>query len=540
MKSKLVRLLSMFLLLSMILSACAGSPSSAVNTDNDPPESNAAPEEAKPDESKYGGRLNATISAEPSSLDIMLKTNSSEPAQIPGSHIFEKLLETDLQGNVHPMLCTFQTSEDGLTLTLTMRENVKFHNGDTMDIDDIKASIDRWLRNSSFAKKAVGDKLNSIEYPDEKTIVFHFKEVAPMALIALSAYDQGSYVMPKEILEAAGDDNVSEYIGTGPYKFEEWLPDRHIKLVRFEDYQPYESDASGMAGTKHAYVDELYIIPVKDKMTRITGVQTGDYDIGFGVPANMYPQLAVDPNLKTVIQDLGIFASMVFNYKQGPTADVNFRKAVMKTLNMDDLMMAAQGSPDFYYLHPCWMPKASAYWNEVGSDIYNKPDLEEAKRLLALTDYAGETLTFITTKDNDYFYKTALLVCDSIRKIGINVEMEVYDNATLQQLRADSTKYNIFSSGLSAKDDPTLIAFMGEGWPGEYSSERKSEIMLKMVSEPDPQKRMELWEEACAIIYDELPAISFGERRIGTVTTKKVENLFEGSRKFFWNIWVTE
>lgn len=533
MKNKLVCLLIMFLSMAMILSACAKSPNPA---ETDPGE----PKEVDLSEPKYGGRLNATVSAEPGSLDITVKAYSSESSQIPAIHIFEKLLESDLQGNAHPMLCTYETSEDGLTLTLTMRENVKFHNGDTMDIDDIKASIDRWLKNSSFAKKAVGDKLDSIEYPDDKTIVFNFKEIAPLALTALCAYDQGSYVMPKEIIEAAGDDKVSEYIGTGPYKFEEWLTDRHIKLVRFDDYQPYESDASGMAGTKHAYVDELYIIPVKDKMTRITGVQTGDYDIGFGVPDNMYPQLAADPNLKCTIQDLGIFASMVFNYKQGPTADENFRKAIIKCLDMNDLMLAAQGSPDFYYLHPCWMPKTSAYWNEVGSDVYNKPDLEEAERLLALTDYAGETLTFITTKDYDYYYKTALLVCDSIRKIGINVEMQVYDNATMQELRGDTTKYNIFSSGLTAKDDPTLIAFMDEGWPGEYSSERKSEIMSKLVSEPDPQKRMELWEEACRIIYDELPAVTFGERRVGTVTSNKVQNLFEGTRKHFWNIWVTE
>lgn len=539
MKSKLVSLLIMVLSLSMILSACAGGsslPEAPAAAPNDAPAS--AP--ANPTEPKYGGRLNATISAEPSSLDIMLSSNSSEPAQIPASHIFEKILESDLQGNVHPMLCTYKTSEDGLTLTLTMRENVKFHNGDTMDIGDIKATIDRWLRNSKFAKNAVEDKLDSIEYADDKTIVFHFKEEAPLALIALSSYDQGPYVMPKEILEAARDENVSEYIGTGPYKFVEWLQDRHIKLARFEDYQPYESDASGMAETKHAYVDELYIIPVKDKMTRIIGVQTGDYDIGFGVPSNMYTELAADPKLKCEVQDLGIFASMVFNYTQGPTADVNFRKAVVKTLNMDDLMLAAQGSKDFYYLHPCWMAKSSAFWNDIGSDIYNKPDLEEAKELLALTDYAGETITFITTKDNDYFYKTALLVSDSMRKIGINVDLQVYDNATLQQLRNDPTKYNIFSSGIGTKDDPSLIAFMGEGWAGGYSSERKSEIMSKMLSEPDQEKRMELWKEACNIIYDELPAVTFGERRIGTVTSKKVENLFEGTRKYFWNMWVTE
>jgi len=520
MKGKFIWLIFLVFLLSSILPAYGGASS-------DP---------------KYGGRLNATISSEPTSLDIMLDINSSEHAQIPGSHIFEKLLSADLKGEAHPMLCTYEMSKDGLTLTLTMRENIRFHNGDIMDLGDIEASIDRWLRNSRFAQKTVEQKLDFIEYADGKKVVFHFKEVAPLALTALNAYDQGSYVMPKEIIEAAGDENVSEYIGTGPYKFVEWVTDRYIKLERFEDYQPYISNASGMAGTKNAYVDELYIYPVNDKMTRVTGVQTEDYDMALGVPDNVYAQLEEDPNLKCVIQDLGIMPALVFNCKQGATADVNFRQAVMKTLDMNELMLAAQGHPDFYYLNPCWMPKASGWWNDIGSDIYNNPDLEEAKRLLELTDYAGEELIFLTTKAYDYFYKTALLAADKMRQIGINVALQVLDNATLKQLRRDPNEYSFFSGGFTAKVDPSLIAFMNEGWPGEggWRSERKSEIMYELTSEFDPKKRIEIWKELSALVYEELPVITFGERKIGTVTTKRLQNIFEGTMKYFWNTWVTE
>ena len=106
--------------------------------------------------------------------------------------------------------------------------------------------------------------------------------------------------MPKEIIDAAGDDKIKEYIGTGPYKFVEWQPDRHIKVARFEEYSLLSS-RRGFSGKKNAWVDEIRFIPVKDKMTKITGVQAGDYDISLGVPSNMYESLASDPSLKLLM-----------------------------------------------------------------------------------------------------------------------------------------------------------------------------------------------------------------------------------------------
>jgi peptide/nickel transport system substrate-binding protein len=287
------------MLLAVLLTACGAPP--AVEEQQKEPESEAQ-ESLEP---RYGGVLKTTINSDPGSLDMHLE--GSEQAQIVGCHVFETLLAQDTKGNAHPLLCTYEVKEDGLVIELTMRENVKFHNGDVMDIDDVMASIDRWLNNVSNAKSTIGNKLESLTAVDDKTIVFKFKEPAPLALTMMSTFDRGPYVMPKEIIEKFGDEKITEYIGTGPYKFVEHQADRHIKLERFEDYQAVENDADGMAAPRRAYVDEIYFIPVKDKMTRITGVQTGDYDVGIGVPSNLYPTLKEDPNLKVVMQDMEIF-----------------------------------------------------------------------------------------------------------------------------------------------------------------------------------------------------------------------------------------
>jgi peptide/nickel transport system substrate-binding protein len=541
-KYRVLRLASLLLAMVVLFTACGGTTASQ----------SPAPSESSPTvledtrieptgEPQYGGTLRVTTSSDPGSLDIMLDT--SEDTQIPASHIFETLLSVDLAGNAHTGVCSYEESEDGMVLTLTLRDGLTFHNGDPVTIDDIKATIDRWLANVAFAQNAVGSKVESIEYPDDKTVVFTFKEPAPLALQALSSYDRGPYVMPKFILEEAGDGYITEemgYIGTGPYKFVEWQADRHIKLARFEDYKPTDNDADGMAAPKMAYADEIMFIPVSDKMTRITGVQTGSYDVGIGVPSNMYATMAADPNLAISMTDLGITPGLVFNYLEGPTTDVKLRQAVLACLDMESLMMAAEGDPNFYYLSPCFMPKSSVFYNEAGLEKYQQYDVEAAKALLAESSYAGETLIYVTTKDYDYFYKTALLAADMMRQIGINVELTVVDNPTLEQMRSDPTQYSMFSCGLTAKTDPTLIAFLAsDNWAGGYASPGKTELVNKLMSTPGQAERLALWEELSELLYEEVPVITFGERRNAVVTQSNVHGLFEGTKKYYWNTWLS-
>ena len=114
-----------------------------------------------------------------------------------------------------------------------------------------------------------------------------------------------------------------------------------------------------MAAPKMAYCDEIYFYPVSDKTARITGVQTGEYDIGIGIPSNMIADLSTDPNLVVEMRDLGIFACMIFNNQSGPCTDKNLRNAILACLDMNELMLAAQGSADLYRLNPCYMMTSS-------------------------------------------------------------------------------------------------------------------------------------------------------------------------------------
>ena len=485
----------------------------------------------------YGGMLKATINANPSSLDPILE--GSENEQIPASHIFETALATDLKGDAFPSVCTYETKDDGNVVILSVRDGVKFHDGSAVTIADVEASAKRWLANVRFAKSHVESKLEKMAVEDGK-LILTFKATAPLALTAISAWDRGLYVFPKAICEKYPDTKIenADLIGTGPYKFKDAQSGRFVILEKFKDYVPYETGASGLAAAKKGYVDELHFYPVSDKTARITGVQTGEYDIGIGVPSNMIEQMKKDPNLYVEIKELGIMPCAIFNFKEGRATDENLRNAILACLDMDELMMAAQGDESLYYLNPSIMPKSSRWWTGESLGKYNNPDLTKAKEYLKKSNYDGKPLIFITSKANDYFYKTALMIQQMVKPAGIEIDLQVYDNATLQQYRNQPDKFDIFSGGLTAKVDPTLVAFMEEGWAGFYTSERKTKYYDIMTSTSDFDERYKAWVEMTKVLYEELPVITMGERTVAVVARSYVHDLFDTTQKYYWNTWV--
>ena len=100
--------------------------------------------------------------------------------------------------------------------------------------------------------------------------------------------NNGAVIYPKEVIDAAGDGQIKEFIGTGPYRFVEHRPDRHIKLARFKDYAARSDAPDGFGGKRTAYLDEILFIPVPDVAVRLAGVETGEYHYGQQIKQDQY------------------------------------------------------------------------------------------------------------------------------------------------------------------------------------------------------------------------------------------------------------
>src|SRR2546422_7257803 len=206
------------------------------------------------EEPRAGGVLKAAMIGEPPSLDLHW-TTAVITQQITW-HIYETLYTYDRDYTAIPLLVEGHTVGDrGRRYTFRLRRGVRFHNGKEMTSADVVASLRRWGRMATPGK-AVWRNVEDLEAKDPYTVAMYLKEPTGALLMALARPNNGAAVYPREIVDAAGEQQISQFVGTGPYRFVEHKPDRYIKLARFKDYVARSDGPEGF-GRSEEHTSEL-------------------------------------------------------------------------------------------------------------------------------------------------------------------------------------------------------------------------------------------------------------------------------------------
>lgn len=272
--------------------------------------------------------LKIAITSQPTTLDV--HTTGDALTRDVAIHIYETLITLNADYQPVPMLAeSVEKSEDGKTYTFKLREGVQFHNGKEMKAEDVLASMNRWKERSTIAQEHLHDA--AFEAQDDYTVVLQLQNPRLDLLDLLAGQDFFPAIMPKEIIEDAGDDFVKEYVGTGPFQFVDWLQDQYVHLARFDDYTFDDSPADGLAGKKEALVKDLYFYKTQDPSTLLTGLQTGEFDIAYSIAFDHYDQVKNDPNFNVYSAYFGTM-NLVYNKKEGLFSDVKMRQAVNAAL----------------------------------------------------------------------------------------------------------------------------------------------------------------------------------------------------------------
>src|SRR5438105_10660702 len=180
----------------------------------------AAPEVVQTAEQpRTGGVLRAAMMGEPPTLD--LHTTTAVIVQQITWHIYETLFTYDRQYNAVPMLAdTHTVTDNGRTYLVKLRRGVKFHNGKELTSADVVASLRRWGRLATPGKQ-LWKNVEGVEANDASTVAMYLKDSSGALLMGLARPNNGAVIYPQEIVEAAGDNPIKEYVGTGPYRFVE-------------------------------------------------------------------------------------------------------------------------------------------------------------------------------------------------------------------------------------------------------------------------------------------------------------------------------
>src|SRR5699024_5608503 len=276
--------IGLLFILVLILQACGGGEEPAESEDVDTEEG----------EQTEGGVLEVALDAQPPNLDPPM--SSAIATRDTGRLVFETLLTTDENFQPAPMLAESVETDDNRLFTFHLREGVTFHNGEEFVAEDAIASMERWQEVSPLT----GTIFDGAEWRevDEYTIELELVEASSLTLDTISSVKHAAAIMPKDVVEGAEADGVTEYIGTGPYEFVEWKQDQYMKFERYDDYVGMDTPQDGLTGEKNALFDEIVFHIVNDVSTRLAGLQSGEFDFSFGIHYDSYDQLENDDSLE--------------------------------------------------------------------------------------------------------------------------------------------------------------------------------------------------------------------------------------------------
>jgi len=481
-----------------------------------------------------GGTLKFATIGEPPNLDIM-----AVPADLVtmiAQHVFEQLFAFDAEYAVKPMLAqSVSVSADGKTYTIPLRQGVKFHNGQEMTAADVLASLTRWTKVSSRGKIA-GQSIESITSPDARTVVIKLKTPFAPLLSFLAFQNTAAAIYPKAVVDKFGEKMISEYVGTGPYRLDQWRPDYFIRLVRFPDYSPRPEPASGFAGKKVAHLDALEFYPVTEVGSRVAGIESGDYHYAMNANKEAYPRLSKNPAVQPFVISPGQWGWLIFNKKQGPMANQALRQAALAALDMEPILRAAYGLPDFYQKESSYYPKGTAWYSTAGATLYNQKNPAAAKALLAKAGYKGEPIRIVATKEYDYMYNIGLTATEQLKAAGFNIDLQIFDWATVLDRRGKPDMYDAFITGHAFVPDPSLITILSSQYPGWWDSPEKNALLAKLNATAQPAARKQVWDQLHELIYTQVPAIRIGQEQLFHLATAKLVGMWTSPWPSFWNV----
>lgn len=487
----------------------------------------------------YAETLRYATVGEPPSLDQQVVT--SDLATTIAHHMLEGLYTFDSSNSPVPLLAeSDRLEDDGKTIIISLRKGVKFHNGQDMTSNDVLASLQRWGEHGSRGSLLLGEAL-SIEASGDYEVTIKLKEPFGPWKNLLAFLNGGAAIYPASVLEGAGKEPLApeNYIGTGPYKFKEWKANRHVELVRFDDYVSPNGEADGYGGKREAHFDNIKFIPVPDVGTRVSGLKAGDFDYAENIPGDLFADLDADESVTTILNGGPIFGLVFLNSKEGPLKE-NFalRRAVQTAINKVPAMQVAIGPEKLWRANGSFMPEGNVWHTDSGADNFSKGDAVEAKTLAEEAGYKGEPIKFMVSTNYPFHYDKAVVYTKQLAQAGFNIDLQVYDWATLIKKRAQPDQWDLFFTHHGFVPDPILISVMNDKYPGWWATPEKASLKARFTKSADPKERQAIWAEIQALIYEQVPTMKTGDIYTYNIASKKLKGLSESTLIWphFWNV----
>ena len=411
-------------------------------------------------------------------------TSTTADARAVYFNIYEGLTEVTTDGQFVPCLASdIEMSDDAKTYTFTLRDGVKFHNGNDMTMDDVLWSVQNAIDTGMTGYSSIA----SFEALSDKELK-----------IELSAPDTGFLAcLTCAIVPAGSTDLALSPIGTGPFYMSDYAEQDHLTLSRFDDYWGEKAKLSA--------VEIRFVANSAELLMAFEGGTIDGFDSSSGVASQLDPETAT---LHT--RNSNSVQLLALNNARAPFDDIRVRQALSYAVNADEIIETV----DYGFGVPvgsALIPGLSVYYNEELADYY-PTDADKAKALLA--EAGASDLEFTITVPSNYqvHVDTAQVIVNELAAIGVNAKIEQVDWATWLESVYSGRNYEatiISVDGSLAYPTAFLSRYVSDAHNNfvNFNSAEYDDVYKKAVAATDENEKTALFKEAQEVLTKEAASV---------------------------------
>ncbi|WP_312441162.1 ABC transporter substrate-binding protein [Lacrimispora sp.] len=401
--------------------------------------------------------------------------------------IYSPLYMYNADGVNYFLAKSIDTSDDKLTYTMHLRDDVKWSDGEKFTADDVvftfEAMADEKNAGWAYSQLVFPEGAVKIEKIDDYTVALTMPFVNSAALEMFSQI----FIMPKHIYENVenfeNNDVNTKPVGTGPYVMAEYSPGSYVKFTKNESY---------FLGAPS--VDNFVFRIIENENTAMTAIQSGEVNAWIGTPAQVAQMNLEAANLTVYPYQEGRVGYMMINANR--VKDENLRKAILYAMDKKAIADAALLDPQYYDLPWSFMPPNSKFFTE---DVEKyEQNLDKSKEFLVASGVTNPELTLAYNASDSLQSTSAIMIQEQLQKAGIKVNLTGVDSTALsQQMKQADNSYDMYFGGYIMGIDPDTFSSLFESGAAynymHYDYPEMNELFAQGRKETDEAKRKEIY-----------------------------------------------
>ncbi len=498
---------------------------------------------------KRGGTMRFVAQADLKILDPVWTT-----AYITRNHsylVYDTLFGTDEKLQVKPqMVDRYTVSNNGMKYAFTLRDGLKWHDGQPVVAEDCVVSLKRWGTKDRFGRLLMAHTAK-IAPVDRKTFTLELAEPFGSVLEALGKPSSNvPFMMPARIAATSENEQFKEIVGSGPFRFvkDEWQPGNQVVYVRNPDYVPRNETPSGSTGGKKVNLDKVIWRYIPDPATAAAALDLGEVDWWEIPPLDFMPRIEQNRALATLVTDPGGTQGWLRpNHLHPPFNNKKARQALLYMMDQPKYLQVAIGQAKYYRTCESVFACGGPYESKAGAEPIMKQDLARARQLVKESGYDGRPVVVIQVTDISLLNGAALVTRELLSQIGFNVDLKAMDWSSNLATRArkeppDKGGWNILHTWWMAADvmHPAVhfgVSGAGAGaWFGWPEVGQLEKLITDWVRTVDQGKRKQLADEIQKVALDEVAYVPWGQWFLPTAFRRNVQGILPFAAPVFWNV----